>query len=409
LLSKQEQLSIRQCFPFFTRQSPENPVIYLDNAATTQKPAEVIQCINELWVNGCANVHRSSHSLANKLTRQFEDARKICCDFIGAANSDEIIWTTGTTESINLVATSWGDNHVNEGDEVLVTEMEHHANLLPWQQLCNRRRATLRIVPITDKAEIDMQQLEALLSPRVKLLAITHVSNVLGTINPIKHIVKRCHQHNIKVLVDGAQAIAHQEVDVQDLDCDFYAFSGHKCFAPEATGVLYGKYPLLQAMEPWKTGGEMVKNIDDNGAVYQDAPLKFEAGTPNISGIIGLAGALQYMNKLDRDLLFEYELELLRLCEHNIKNINGINLISNADSRIGIVAFTIEGCHSLDVSTLLDEQNIAIRSGQLCAIPLVRKFNSGGVLRVSFSFYNTTDEVLTFVKALKQSISLLRG
>ncbi len=407
MFNQQQLQAIRQKFPFFSRQSADNPLTYLDNAATTQKPATVIRCINDLWEGGCANVHRSSHSLANHLTEQFENARETCRKFVGAAKTSEIIWTTGTTESINLVAHSWGSRNVGEGNEILITAMEHHANILPWQQLCDRSGAQLKVIPITESAEIDLSVLRSSLNPKVKLLAICHVSNVLGTINPIKRIVQLCHQQAIKVLVDGAQAAAHLPIDVQDLDCDFYAFSGHKCFAPEATGVLYAKETCLQTMPAWKTGGEMVKSVDYHTAVFQQHPLKFEAGTPNISGIIAFAKAMTFISELNRELIRIHEQHLLSLLESNLLNIKELEMHSKATSRLAIFAFSIKTCNSMDIAMLLDEQNIAIRSGQLCAMPLVTTLNKKGILRVSFSLYNSSAEVLIFVKALKQAVALL--
>ena len=404
-----EQLSqIRESFPFYSHSSSKGSPIYLDNAATTQKASVVINCINELWITGTANVHRSSHTLANKLTRRYEHARDICKSFINAKDRREIIWTSGATEAINIVANSWGMKNLSEDDEILISEMEHHANLVPWQQICERAGAILKIIPINKHAEIDLTALELLLNNKVKLVAITHISNVLGTINPIKEIVKRCHQSGAKVLVDGAQAIAHIPVNVQQLDCDFYVFSGHKCFAPEATGVLYGKLDVLEAMPPWKTGGEMVKTVDFLSSSYQPAPLKFEAGTPNISGVIALSEALIFINNLDRKALLEHEQHLTQLAKQKLLEISNVVLHSVADKSSSIISFSVNELNAMDLAALLDEQNIAIRSGQLCAMPLVNKLNSNGVLRVSFCFYNSTDEVIQFIKALKQSIAILR-
>ena len=398
---------IRKSFPFYNHQSSETNPIYLDNAATTQKAAVVIDCINELWTNGSANVHRSSHSLANNLTRRYEQARKVCSDFINANDKREIVWTSGATEAINLVANSWGIDNLREGDEILISEMEHHANIIPWQQLCKSKGVSLKIIPVTETAEIDLLALDSLLNHKVKLVAITHISNVLGTITPIKEIIERCHQFGAKVLIDGAQAVAHIPVDVQQLDCDFYVFSGHKCFAPEGTGVLYGKLNLLEAMPPWKTGGEMVKTVDFLSSDFQPAPLKFEAGTPNISGVIALAEALAFINNLDRKALLDHEQHLTRLAKQKLLEIDNLKLHSIAEQSSSIISFSVNDLNAMDLAALLDEQNIAIRSGQLCAMPLVGKLNSKGVLRVSFCFYNSMDEVIQFIEALKQSIAIL--
>ncbi|MCP3675456.1 MAG: cysteine desulfurase [Gammaproteobacteria bacterium] len=409
MLSSEQLLQIRESFPFYSHNSSKSNPIYLDNAATTQKAAVVIDCINELWRNGSANVHRSSHSLANNLTRRYEDARLVCSHFINAKNKREIIWTSGATEAINLVANSWGMDNLTAGDEILISKMEHHANLIPWQQLCKIKGVSLKIIPITETAEIDLLALNSLLNSKVKLVAITHISNVLGTVNPIKEIIELCHKVGAIVLVDGAQAVAHIPVDVQQLDCDFYVFSGHKCFAPESTGVLYGKLNLLEAMSPWKTGGEMVKTVSFTSSNFQPAPLKFEAGTPNISGIIALSKALTFINSLDRKSLFEHEQYLTQLAKQKLLEINNIKLHSTAKQSSSIISFSINNINAMDLSALLDEQNIAIRSGQLCAMPLVRKLNNAGVLRVSFCFYNSTDEVIQFIETLKQSIAIAGG
>ncbi len=409
MLNSEQLLQIRESFPFYRHKSSKSNPIYLDNAATTQKAAVVIDCINELWTNGSANVHRSSHSLANNLTRRYEDARLVCSDFINAKNKREIVWTSGATEAINLVANSWGMDNLSVGDEILISEMEHHANLIPWQQLCKNKGVSLIIIPITETAEIDLLALDSLLNSKVKLVAITHISNVLGTINPIKKIIERCHQVDAKVLIDGAQAVAHIPIDVQRLDCDFYVFSGHKCFAPEGTGVLYGKLDLLETMSPWKTGGEMVKTVNFSSADFQSTPLKFEAGTPNISGIIALAEVLTFINSLDRKTLLEHEQHLTRLAKQKLLEIANIRLHSIAEQSSSIISFSVNDLNAMDLAALLDEQNIAVRSGQLCAMPLVRKLNSKGVLRVSFCFYNSADEVIQFIKALKQSIAIAGG
>ena len=408
MLNTQELLAIRQKFPFFDRQQAESAIIYLDNAATTQKPALVIECLTQIWENGSANVHRSSHTLANQLTERYENARNICASFINAQSSNEIVWTTGATEAINLIAHSWGRQNIQSGDVILITAMEHHANLLPWQQLCLQTGATLKVIPVLESAELDLQLLDTLLKEKVKLLAITHVSNVLGTINPIQQIIARCHQYNCKVLVDGAQAMAHLPIDVQQLDCDFYVCSGHKCFAPEGTGFLYGKKALLDAMPPWKTGGEMVKSVAFHSATYQPTPLKFEAGTPNISATIAFAQALLFLQSHDRIALLQHEKDLTALAELHLSEIAGLQRHSTAEKKSSIVALTIEGCQSMDLAALLDEQNIAVRSGHLCAMPLVKKLTNNGILRASFCFYNSADEVMAFVAALKQSVSLLR-
>ena len=382
-------------------------ITYLDNAATTQKLSIVIDCLTELWTGGSANVHRSSHSLANRLTERFEQARGSVAHFINASESSEIVWTTGVTEGINLVANSWGEHYIKEGDEILVSAMEHHANMLPWQQLCERKGAKLKVIPLLDSAEIDLDALDKLLNDNVRLVAITHISNVLGSINPLKSIIDKCHQYQSKVLVDGAQAIAHLPVDVQDLNCDFYVFSGHKCFAPEATGVLYGKKKILASMPPWKTGGEMVKTVSYDQVEFQEPPFRFEAGTPNVSGLIALSEALQFLSIQDRESLRQHEEDLTTLLEQQLLSIEGLIIHSKAKQRSSIVAFSVRGCAAMDIAALLDEQNIAVRSGQLCAMPLVNQINPSGLVRVSLAFYNSQDDIMKFVSALKQALELL--
>jgi cysteine desulfurase/selenocysteine lyase len=407
LLNPKQLHEIRACFPFYNNMASSQHITYLDNAATTQKLSIVIDCLTELWTGGSANVHRSSHSLANRLTERFEQARGSVAHFINASESSEIVWTTGVTEGINLVANSWGEHHIKEGDEILVSAMEHHANMLPWQQLCERKGAKLKVIPLLDSAEIDLDALDKLLNDNVRLVAITHISNVLGSINPLKSIIDKCHQYQSKVLVDGAQAIAHLPVDVQDLNCDFYVFSGHKCFAPEATGVLYGKKKILASMPPWKTGGEMVKTVSYDQVEFQEPPFRFEAGTPNVSGLIALSEALQFLSSQDRESLRQHEEDLTTLLEQQLLSIEGLIIHSKAKQRSSIVAFSVRGCAAMDIAALLDEQNIAVRSGQLCAMPLVNQINPSGLVRVSLAFYNSQDDIMKFVSALKQALELL--
>lgn len=408
MLNSKELQKVRTYFPFFNGSTSSDPITYLDNAATTQKLAVVMNCLIRLWTEGSANVHRSSHSLANQLTESFEQARDTVAHFINANDCSEVIWTTGVTEGINLVANSWGERHIQAGDQILISAMEHHANMLPWQQLCERKGALLKIIPVLDNAEVDLNAFDELLNHNVKMVAITHVSNVLGTINPIKQIVDKCQQYHCKVLVDGAQAIAHLPVDVQALNCDFYVFSGHKCFAPESTGVLYGKKAELASMPPWKTGGEMVKSVSLEKVEFQEPPFRFEAGTPNVSGLIALAEALEFLSNLDRDSLRQHEQYLTALLKRQLTSIDGVVNHSQAKHQSSIVAFSVKGCSALDIAALLDEQNIAVRSGQLCAMPLVNGINPAGLVRVSLAFYNSEDEVIKFIVALKQSIELLR-
>ncbi|MFT5520622.1 MAG: cysteine desulfurase/selenocysteine lyase [Enterobacterales bacterium] len=407
MLNPKQLHEIRACFPFYNNMASSQHITYLDNAATTQKLSIVIDCLTELWTGGSANVHRSSHSLANRLTERFEQARGSVAHFINASESSEIVWTTGVTEGINLVANSWGEHHIKEGDEILVSAMEHHANMLPWQQLCERKGAKLKVIPLLDSAEIDLDALDKLLNDNVRLVAITHISNVLGSINPLKSIIDKCHQYQSKVLVDGAQAIAHLPVDVQDLNCDFYVFSGHKCFAPEATGVLYGKKKILASMPPWKTGGEMVKTVSYDQVEFQEPPFRFEAGTPNVSGLIALSEALQFLSSQDRESLRQHEEDLTTLLEQQLLSIEGLIIHSKAKQRSSIVAFSVRGCAAMDIAALLDEQNIAVRSGQLCAMPLVNQINPSGLVRVSLAFYNSQDDIMKFVSALKQALELL--
>lgn len=380
---------LRSDFPLIAASSD----CYLDNAATTQKPGCVLDAMDRYYRQHNANVHRAAHRLSRQATDAFEAARQSVQDFLNAAHADEIIWTRGTTEGINLVAYSFGQLAIGPGDEIITTLLEHHANILPWQLLAQRSGATLRVVTLTDQGDLDQSAYSALLSPRTKLVALSHVSNALGTVNPIAQMIRQAHAVGAKVLIDGAQAISHFRIDVQELDCDFYLFSGHKLYGPTGIGVLYGKRQLLQAMPPWQAGGEMIERVSFENSTFQPPPFRFEAGTPNIAGAIGLAEAIRYLNSFD---LGQRQLHEQQLLEHAVQRLGalpGLRIIGQPQHRVGLLPFVIEGIHSFDLGILLDQHGIALRTGQHCAQPLHQHLGLEGSVRASFGLYNRIDEI----------------
>jgi cysteine desulfurase/selenocysteine lyase len=393
---------IRRDFPILDLDVRGSKLVYLDNAATSQKPRAVIDTERRYYEQENANIHRGVHFLSELATAEHERAREALQKFINAASAKEIILVRGTTEAINLVAQTYGRANVGPGDEVVITAMEHHSNIVPWQILCEEKGAKLRVAPINDDGELLVGELHKLLTPRVKILAIAHVSNALGTINPIKKIVDCAHSKNIPVLVDGAQAVPHMKVDVQALGCDFYAFSSHKMFGPTGMGVLYGKASLLETMPPYQGGGEMISSVTFEKTTYNKLPFKFEAGTPNIAGAIAFGAAVEYLNRIGMDKIAEYEHELLAYATEKVSAIPGVRIIGNAKEKAGVLSFVIEGIHPHDVGTILDQEGIAIRTGHHCAQPIMDRFGIPATARASFAFYNTKEEVDALAKGIKK-------
>ena len=397
---------IRANFPILLQKVNNKPLVYFDNGATTQKPLEVINRISDYYKSENSNVHRGTHQLSQIATELFENARKYIAGFINAGSEKEIIFTKGTTDSINLVASVMTD-WVKQNDEVIITAMEHHSNLVPWQQLCNKQKAKLKVVPIDFDGNLDIDALKKMINPSTKLLAITHISNVLGTINPIKEIAKIAHEQGVPVLVDGAQAIAHIEVDVSDLDIDFYAFSAHKAYGPMGVGVLYGKSVWLDRLSPYQYGGEMISNVTFEKTTFNELPYKYEAGTPNVAGVLGMETGLRYINKIGIDNITKYEDELLAYATQKIAEIEGLRIVGKAKEKTSVLSFVINGVHPYDLGTLLDQMGIAIRTGNHCAQPLVEYLGLTGTIRASFGLYNTREEVDLFVDGLKKAVNML--
>jgi cysteine desulfurase/selenocysteine lyase len=391
---------IREDFPLLKQIVHNYPLAYMDNGATTQKPQVVIDTIRQLYSQHNSSIHRGVHYLSEKITDAYENTRNIIKDFIHAANSHEVIFTSGTTGSINTVAFSFGEKYINPGDEIIVSEMEHHANIVPWQMLCERKGAILKIMPIKNNGELLIGNLENLISGKTKILALTHVSNTLGTINPVRKIIKIAHSFDIPVLIDGAQAIQHGTVDVRDLDCDFYVFSGHKVYGPNGIGILYGKEKWLDQLPPFQGGGDMIKAVTFKKTTYNDLPFKFEAGTTNYIGAIGLGKALEYLTRVGRQNISDYENELLQYGTEQLNKIEGLKIYGNAKNKISVFSFLIEGIHQYDAGMILDKFGIAVRTGTHCAQPVMDKFGIDGTIRASLVFYNTKSEIDRLVEAL---------
>ncbi len=398
---------IRKDFPALEQTVHGKPLVYLDNAATSQKPLAVIEAEELFYRRDCSNIHRGVHELSERATKSYEDARVKAQRFLNARDSKEIIFVRGATEAINLVANSFGRKNVRAGDEILITAMEHHSNIVPWQILCEEKGAKLRVAPINDRGEILIDEFEKLLGPKTRLAAVVHVSNVLGTINPVREMIATAHRKNIPVLIDGAQAAPHIKVDVQDLDCEFYAFSGHKLYGPTGVGVLYGKADLLDAMPPYQGGGDMISSVTFEKTIYNSLPYKFEAGTSNIAGGIGLGAAIDYLNKIGMDNITAYEDELLAYATEAISRIPGLKMIGTAEMKAGVISFVMEGIHPHDVGTVLDQEGIAVRTGHHCAQPLMERFKIPATTRASLAFYNTRREVDTLVAGIQKVRELL--
>ena len=394
--------NIRADFPILSRTIYKRPLIYFDNAATTQKPVQVIRAISNYYEHDNCNIHRGVHYLSMKATEAFEEARREIREFINAPNTQEVVFTKGASESLNLVASSFGKKFLKPGDEVITTIMEHHSNFVPWQIICEEKGAVLRIANILPNGELDFEHLKSLISDRTKIITLTHVSNVLGTINPIKEIIAFAHQHGIPVLVDGAQGVSHLRVDVTDLDCDFYCFSGHKMYGPMGIGVLYGKEKWLEELPPYQSGGEMVKDVSIERTTFNELPFKFEAGTPNVEGVMGLKAAVQYLKNLGMDNIRAYEDELLRHANEALSSIGGVRFFGTAPEKASLVSFLIGEIHPFDAGTIIDKMGIAVRTGHHCAQPLIDHFGIPGTVRASFAFYNTVDEIDRLAEAVSR-------
>ncbi len=394
--------SIRDDFPILSTLMNDKPLIYLDNAATSQKPSTVIEAVENFYKTGNSNIHRGVFRLSEQATARYEATRKEFAQFISAEKESEVVFVKGVTEAINLIAYGFSQSILKEGDEILISEMEHHANIVPWQIACEQTGAVLKVIPVLDDGSLDIYAFEALLSEKTKLLSIVHISNALGTINPIKSMIDKAHALGVPVLVDGAQSAPHMKVDVKDLDCDFYVFSGHKLFAPTGVGVLYGKEKWLEQLPPYQSGGDMIEKVDFGGTTFKGLPGKFEAGTPNIAGVIGLSEAIQYLQKLDREGAMAHEDALLIQATEGLAQIDGLRLIGTAKEKASIVSFVFDDIHAHDVGTFLDAGGIAIRTGHHCTMPLLKRFNVPATARASFAFYNNANDVDCLVESLKK-------
>jgi cysteine desulfurase / selenocysteine lyase len=391
---------IRKDFPILRQAVHGKPLVYLDNAATTQKPLAVIEAIENYYRRDNSNIHRGVHTLSERATEDYEKVRVAAQKFLNAADHREIIFVRGTTEAINLVAQTYGRKNVGSGDEVLITAMEHHSNIVPWQLLCEEKGAKLRVAPINERGELVLDEFEKLLGPKTKIVAIGHLSNALGSINPIREIVRMAHARNIPVLVDGAQAAPRMPVDVQALDCDFYALSGHKIYGPTGIGILYGKTKLLEAMPPYQGGGDMIASVTFEKTVYNRLPYKFEAGTPNIADTIGLGAAFEYLNNLGLEQIEQHEADLLDYATKSVEAIPGVKLVGTAKEKAGVLSFVMEDIHPHDIGTILDTEGIAVRTGHHCAQPVMQRFGIPATARASFGLYNTREEVDALVKGI---------
>ncbi|MFN4314405.1 MAG: aminotransferase class V-fold PLP-dependent enzyme [Chitinophagaceae bacterium] len=400
---------IRRDFPILQREVKGHPLVYLDNAATTQKPRQVIQALVDYYSNYNANIHRGIHTLAEEATAAFEATRDTVRTFIGAAHREEIIFTRGTTESINLVAYTWGMQHLKSGDEVLVTGMEHHSNTVPWQIICEQKGAKLKAIPVSETGELDMDAFRSMLSEKTKMVSVVHVSNALGTVNPVEEIIAAAHEAGALVLLDGAQSTVHLDIDVQALDCDFFACSSHKVYGPTGVGVLYGKKQLLENMYVFQGGGEMIREVSFEKTTYNDLPYKYEAGTPNIADTIAFKYALDYVMNIGRDRIRQHEDQLLKYATDLVGNIPAVRLIGQAANKTSVLSFVVDGAHPQDLGILLDNKGIAVRTGHHCAQPLMDRLCIPGTVRASLALYNTKEEIDKLATALDKAIRLLRA
>ncbi len=400
--------TIRKDFPILSQQVYGKPLIYFDTAASAQKPKQVLEKVEQLHAEYYGNIHRGAHFMADKATHDFETTRETVRQFINAEFKEEIIFTKGTTESINLVAYSFGEAFIKEGDEILITEMEHHANIVPWQIMAQRKGAIIKVLPFNNRGELELSMLPQLLTKKTRLLALAHVSNTLGTINPISEIIKQAHLVGAKVLVDGAQAVPAMSLDMQALDVDFYAFSAHKLYGPNGVGVLYGKKHLLEQMPPYQGGGEMISEVTFEKTTFNELPHKFEAGTPNIIGVVAFKYALEYVKAIGYSEIERKKIKLLSYATQRLEEIDGMQIYGKAEHKSGVITFNIDKVHSFDLSTMLDKMGIAVRAGRLCADPVMNHFNIPGAVRISFGIYNTKQEIDEFMKVLAKLVAMLR-
>ncbi|HZV71570.1 MAG TPA: cysteine desulfurase [Saprospiraceae bacterium] len=398
---------IRKDFPILERMVNDQPLVYLDNAASNQKPDFVLNRIDYYYRNLHANVHRGVHQLSQEATDAFEQARRRIATFIGAPSDAEVIFTRGTTESINLVAYTYGMSQLKEGDEIILSALEHHSNIVPWQMVCALKGANIKVIPVFEDGTLDIEWLSKTINDKTKLVAVAHVSNALGTINPIEQIIKIAHQHGVPVLIDGAQATSHMRIDVSALDVDFYAFSSHKMYGPTGIGILYGKASWLNTLPPWQGGGEMIEQVKWSGTTYNKIPFKYEAGTPDIAGAIGLAAACDYISSFDREAVNQHEHMLLNTCTQAMAELPGIIPVGQAREKTSVYSFNIKGLHPYDIGSILDQQGIAVRTGHHCTQPLMDRFQIPGTVRASFAMYNTTEEIEKLVKATLKAIKIL--
>lgn len=402
-------VQVRRDFPILERTVHDRPLVYLDNAATSQTPRQVIETLDHYYRHYNANIHRGLHTLADEATAAYEGVREIVRSFIGAGDRREIVFTRGTTEAINLVANSWGRANLKPGDEILISQLEHHSNIVPWQLLAAQLELTIRVIPVDERGALDMAAYRELFSERTRLVAVNHVSNAFGTINPVRDMAAIAHAHGALIMVDGAQAVPHEAVDVRDLDADFYAFSAHKVYGPTGVGALYGKAELLEAMPPWQGGGEMIRTVSfDAGTSYAEVPHKFEAGTPPIAGVIAMGRALEWVNGIGVGLIGAWEQQLLAHANEQMASIDGLRILGTAPHKAGVISFVVDGAHAQDIGLLVDQLGVAIRTGNHCAQPLLQHFGVEATCRASFAAYNTPEEIDIFVEALQRVIAMVR-
>jgi|TARA_B110001454_G_scaffold216972_1_gene241264 cysteine desulfurase/selenocysteine lyase len=398
--------NIKKDFPILEQEINGKKLVYLDSAATTQKPTEVINSLNNYYSNNNSNIHRGVHTLSQRATKDYEQSRKIITKFIGATSSKEIVFVRGATEAINLIANSYVKPLLNKNDEILISQMEHHANIVPWQMICEEKKAKLRIIPIDNNGELILDELNNLVNTKTKFISVSHVSNSLGTINPIDKIIKVAHQNNIRIMIDGAQAVQHLEIDMKKMDADFYCFSGHKIYAPTGIGVLYGKKELLEKMQPYQGGGDMIKSVTFEKTIYNDIPNRFEAGTPNISGAISLGKAIEYITQIGIHNITKYENDLLNYATSKLKKINEIKIIGEAKEKAGVISFVIDGIHPHDIGTIMDSHGIAIRAGHHCTQPVMDFYNIPATARASFAIYNDKNDIDKLIEAIRKCIEV---
>jgi cysteine desulfurase / selenocysteine lyase len=399
---------IRNSFPIFRQLVNGKPLIYLDNAATTQKPLPVIDAITRFYTQECSSIHRGVHYLSEKATESYETSRAKVCRFLNAGSAQEIVFVRGTTEGINLVAQTYGRTHISPGDEILISEMEHHSNIVPWQMLCEEKGARLQVVPINPKGEFVFEEYVKLLGPKTRLVAVTHVSNALGTVNPVREIIRLAHKQNVPVLIDGAQAVPHMQVDVQELDCDFLVFSGHKIYGPMGVGVLYGKEGLLEAMPPYQGGGDMISSVSFEKTLFNSLPFKFEAGTPNVAGVVGLAAAIDYLASLGMENISAHEQELLAYGTNALQSIDALRIIGTSKEKASIISFIVKDIHPHDIGTILDQEGIAIRTGHHCAQPVMDFFKIPATARISLGLYNSREDIDALLRGIRKAKEVFR-